>query len=46
MNGCNETNQNYIIESKFPATLVEILKKESIKSGQDETDIVKRDMLL
>ena len=46
LNGCNETNQNYIIDTKFPAVLMEILKRESIKSKDNEMEIAKRDILL
>jgi hypothetical protein len=46
LNGCNETNQNYIIDTKFPVILVEVLKKESIKSRDNEPEMAKRDILL
>jgi len=46
LNGCNEDNQNYLIDTKFPSVVVEMLKKEVISPYENKAEISKRDMLM
>lgn len=46
MNGCNITNQGYLIDTKFPMVLVEMLKKEDISVPDNKGELSKRSMLL
>ena len=38
LNGCNEANQNYLIDTKFPSMVVEMLKKEVISPYENKAD--------
>jgi hypothetical protein len=46
LNGCNEANQNFIIDNKFPDILIEALKMEAIHDIRNKGEMAKRDRLL
>ena len=46
LNGCNQSNQNFIIDNKFADIVVEALKMESIPENKSKLESTKRDRLL
>lgn len=46
MNGCNQNNQNFIIDNKFTDIVVQALKTEKIKEEIVKAEISKRNRLL
>lgn len=46
LNGCNQTNQNYIVDNKFPQIVVEALKMDMIQDSKNGGDLAKRDRLM
>ena len=46
LNGCNQANQNYIIDNKFPEIVVEALKMDEIHEVRNRGELAKRDRLI
>jgi hypothetical protein len=46
INGCNEANQNFVVDNKFPDVVIEALKVEAIHDIRDKGEMAKRDRLL
>lgn len=46
LNGCNQANQNYIIDNKFPQIVSQALKMDSIHLTSNRGELAKRDRLI